>query len=113
MDEGRELLILKSSRRVFLTCIIFLFSFSLLLDEVHSAELAVLKGDVDGNGAVTANDALMVTKYLKGKITLTPEQIILADMNNDGIIDNADVVSILSIHVGTQTEKKRQKCQRI
>ncbi|WP_413409360.1 fibronectin type III domain-containing protein [Paenibacillus amylolyticus] len=62
-----------------------------------------LKGDVDGNGAVTANDALMVTKYLKGKITFTPEQIILADMNNDGIIDESDVKNILSFSVSNSS----------
>jgi hypothetical protein len=57
-------------------------------------------GDGDGDGKVTANDALLLTKYIKGKITLTPQQLQALDMNGDGILDNDDVKIILAISVG-------------
>lgn len=57
-------------------------------------------GDADGDGKVTASDALLLTKYIKGKITLTPQQLQSLDMNGDGILDNEDVKIILAISVG-------------
>jgi|GEM_PF-1157566 len=42
----------------------------------------VMLGDVDGNGAITINDALLVAKYLVDPVSypLTEEQLILADV---------------------------------
>ncbi|WP_136607693.1 dockerin type I domain-containing protein [Paenibacillus dokdonensis] len=60
----------------------------------------VVMGDADGDGKVTAADALLLTKYIKGKITLTPEQLQALDMNGDGQWDDEDVKAILAISVG-------------
>lgn len=60
----------------------------------------VVKGDADGDGKVTAADALLLTKYIKGKITLTPEQLQALDMNGDGKWDDEDVKAILAAAVG-------------
>ncbi|PQP80574.1 hypothetical protein C0Q44_27145 [Paenibacillus sp. PCH8] len=60
----------------------------------------VLKGDVNGDGVISSGDALLVTKHIKGTITLTPEQIKAADMNNDGLIDKTDSGSIMDIFLG-------------
>ena len=49
---------------------------------------------------VTAADALLLTKYMKGKITLTPEQLHALDMNGDGKWDDEDVKAILAIAIG-------------
>ncbi|MCD1261193.1 hypothetical protein B5M42_020550 [Paenibacillus athensensis] len=62
--------------------------------------VGVLKGDANGDGLVTPADALMVTKYTQGKITLTDEQKKALDMNNDGYVDAVDAQLILNIYLG-------------
>jgi photosystem II stability/assembly factor-like uncharacterized protein len=57
-------------------------------------------GDADGDGKVTASDALLLTKYIKGKVTLTPQQLQALDMNGDGKWDDEDIKIILAISVG-------------
>ncbi|MGN7167532.1 dockerin type I domain-containing protein [Paenibacillus cellulositrophicus] len=61
---------------------------------------AFVMGDADGDGKVTAADALLLSKYIKGKITLTPEQLQALDMNGDGKWDDEDVKAILAVSVG-------------
>ncbi|MBJ9992088.1 hypothetical protein IAE55_25650 [Paenibacillus sp. S28] len=61
---------------------------------------AFVLGDADGDGKVTAADALLLSKYIKGKITLTPEQLQALDMNGDGKWDDEDVKAILAVSVG-------------
>lgn len=60
----------------------------------------IIKGDTSGDGIVTAADALMLTKYLKGNIQLTPEELEAADVNGDGVVDDKDVKAILAIITG-------------
>ncbi|SEL29509.1 dockerin type I domain-containing protein [Paenibacillus sp. OK003] len=104
---GEKQCSLKISSRLFLIWILlFSFSFTLLSYEVHAAELTVLKGDVNGDGVITPGDAVVVNKYIKGKIALTPEQINIADMNNDGVIDEEDVSSIMGIFLGVTPVSK-------
>ncbi len=52
-------------------------------------------GDVDGDGVLTAGDALIVLRYAVGGESLTPEQLAQADFNGDGVVDSADVLLIL------------------
>lgn len=59
-----------------------------------------VKGDATGDGVVSPADALLITKHMAGKITLTPEQIEALDMNNDGVLDNQDVRLIMDIYLG-------------
>lgn len=67
----------------------------------YTAQYTVfVMGDADGDGKVTAADALLLTKYMKGKITLTPEQLHALDMNGDGKWDDEDVKAILAIAIG-------------
>lgn len=61
---------------------------------------AFVLGDADGDGKVTAADALLLSKHIKGKITLTPEQLQALDMNGDGKWDDEDVKAILAVSVG-------------
>lgn len=56
-------------------------------------ELVTL-GDVDGNGKITVHDALLVAQHIVGLITLSAEELIIADVNQDGTIDSADVAGI-------------------
>ena len=57
-------------------------------------------GDADGDGKVTANDALLLARFIKNKKTLTPEQLHALDMNGDGKWDEEDIKIILAISVG-------------
>ena len=48
-------------------------------------------GDVDMDGVVTGHDTAMVSRYvLDDTYTLTEEQVKLADVNEDGVVDQAD-----------------------
>ncbi|MNW56844.1 hypothetical protein D3C74_345960 [compost metagenome] len=59
-----------------------------------------VKGDLDGSNGVSAADAQLLAKYLKGAITLTADQLAAADFNNDGVVDEADVKAILAFVTG-------------
>lgn len=60
----------------------------------------VIKGDVDGNGKVTAADARIVLRASVGLETLTEEQKNAADYNSDGKVDAADARDIMKASVG-------------
>ncbi|WP_419889705.1 dockerin type I domain-containing protein [Paenibacillus xylanexedens] len=59
-----------------------------------------IKGDANGDGVITPADALLVNKYIKGLITLTPSQIEALDMNDDGILDSKDSALIMGVFLG-------------
>ncbi|MBD2848428.1 hypothetical protein IDH44_24870 [Paenibacillus sp. IB182496] len=67
---------------------------------VYSPQPAYLKGDINGDGQVTPADALFITKYMQGKITLTPLQIEILDMDGNEVLDNTDVQMIMMIYLG-------------
>ncbi|MHA6534097.1 InlB B-repeat-containing protein [Paenibacillus sp. BAC0078] len=60
----------------------------------------IVKGDANGDGILTAADALLLTKYLKGSIQLSPEELEAADVNGDGVVDEKDVKAILAMLTG-------------
>ena len=61
----------------------------------------MLKGDVNGDEKVTAEDALLVLQHVAKKITLTDaDQIEAGDMNGDGKITEHDASLILQTIVG-------------
>ncbi len=57
-------------------------------------------GDVDGDGKVSAADALEVLKSVVGKVTLTDEQKTAADVDGSGKVDATDALDILKKVVG-------------
>ncbi|WP_339845565.1 dockerin type I domain-containing protein [Paenibacillus sp. FSL W7-1088] len=59
-----------------------------------------IKGDANGDGVITPADALLVNKYIKGLITLTPGQIEALDMNDDGVLDAKDSALIMGVYLG-------------
>lgn len=59
---------------------------------VSSAEGTILKGDVDGNGEYTLEDARTVLKMAAGVI---PEDVALADINGDGYVSVDDAIQVL------------------
>jgi hypothetical protein len=55
----------------------------------------VLPGDVDGNGTLTAHDALLVAQHIVGLLTLSAEQLLIADVAEPHpTVDSADVAEI-------------------
>lgn len=60
----------------------------------------VEKGDVNTDGNVAADDALLVLKHAAKLITLTEEQLVIADMNNDVLVDAQDALMILQRAAG-------------
>ncbi|MBR4868232.1 MAG: metallophosphoesterase, partial [Clostridia bacterium] len=76
----------------------------LLAAEAKIAQLeqaaALLYGDVDGDGRVSAADALEVLKAVVGNITLTDEQTVFADVDGDEKISSVDALYILKKVVG-------------
>ncbi len=52
-------------------------------------------GDVDLDGKVTAEDALLVLRASSGTDTLTAAQVKLADVTYDGKINSVDALRIL------------------
>ena len=61
---------------------------------------AIIYGDVDGDGKVTATDALEVLKSVVGKVTLDETQFAAADTDGNGKADAADALNILKKVVG-------------
>lgn len=59
---------------------------------------AASKGDVNGDGNVLSNDALMVLQYSVGQLKTIDKT--KADVNKDGAVNSADALTILQICVG-------------
>ncbi|MGN0604955.1 MAG: dockerin type I repeat-containing protein [Oscillospiraceae bacterium] len=60
----------------------------------------LIAGDIDGDGKLTANDALNILQAVTDVINLNEEQKSLADMDNDGEITSADALIVLQYIVG-------------
>ena len=55
----------------------------------------ILKGDVNNDGNVRSNDAILALRIASGLIEPTPEQRQAADMNGDGMVRSNDAILIL------------------
>ena len=63
-------------------------------------ENAVLSGDLDGDGAVTSADAVLLARYLVDLAELTDNQFRAADVDRDGAVTSADAVMVARYLVG-------------
>ena len=61
---------------------------------------AIVAGDVNCDGIVEYDDVMLAYQASLGEITLTEEQMPMADMNDDNVIDNTDVEMIYQIYTG-------------
>jgi len=61
-------------------------------------------GDVNEDGTIATEDAVMILKHLAGNITLSRTQMQAADTSKDGSIDTEDAVRILKKLAGNITE---------
>ena len=88
---------LKDAQKALVTNLDKLLAVEAALDELLPD---VMFGDVDGDGAVSASDALEVLKSVVGKVTFTDDQKLAADVTGDGKADAADALDILKKVVG-------------
>ena len=59
-----------------------------------------LLGDVNGDGFVTPEDAMLILQMLVGLVDWTPRALLLGDINGDGQVDTTDAALILRMVVG-------------
>lgn len=59
-------------------------------------------GDIDGDGFVTSNDALLVGQYLVGLVSLSSEQLRRADVDGDGQVTAMDAMMINQYALGVR-----------
>ena len=67
---------------------------------IYPSASSGIKGDVDGDGLITSNDALLVLRYSVQLEEFDEETVQLADVNGDGAADSADSLAILRYSVG-------------
>ncbi|MFB5268633.1 dockerin type I domain-containing protein [Paenibacillus enshidis] len=63
----------------------------------------IVKGDINGKDGVSPADALLLKKYLRGEdigFEFGPAELEAADVNSDGVVNEADVQAILAMFTG-------------
>jgi len=65
-----------------------------------TVEKSMLLGDINGDEAIDAGDAVLISRYDAGFITLTAEQLEAGDVNGDGTVDAGDAVIISRYDAG-------------
>ncbi|MDR2713103.1 MAG: dockerin type I domain-containing protein, partial [Clostridiales bacterium] len=75
--------------------------FSDLKLQVKPGNLIIgIMGDIDGNGLITPEDAMLLLQMYVGLIPWTPRALLVGDINGDGVIDPVDAAMILRMVVG-------------
>ena len=70
---------------------------------VKDASLISRLGDVDGDGVISAKDALMILQHIGGEVLLTDDQFRRADLNSDGELSAVEALCILQFINGKVT----------
>lgn len=86
MDFKKKLAVVLSAATVLMSAVPAL--------SVSGANAGYIKGDIDGDGKVGTSDIVAVSNYITGKGELTEDQLIIADMNDDGIVNVFDQMLI-------------------
>ena len=66
------------------------------IEEISAPEKLLQKGDLDGDGDYTIDDAMLALNAVSGKITLDAKQEKAADVTGDGKLTIADAIKILN-----------------
>lgn len=77
-----------------LICTVMLFVLISAVLPVQAAKKSIIYGDVNGDGAVTDEDADLISEHLAKVIKLEGDAFIAADVNGDGRLSLADVISV-------------------
>lgn len=72
--------------------------------KVNTLQYVANLGDVNTDGAITANDALVALRATVGKIQLDDDRVARADVNGDGKVDAKDALEMLQFTVGNRKE---------
>jgi len=72
----------------------------ILVDGIITIAEGCLKGDVNGDGQIRSNDAILTLRIAAGLMEATDEQLCAADMNSDGRIRSNDAILILRTAAG-------------
>ena len=67
---------------------------------VAQGEETTTPGDLDGDGLVLINDAIIVYRAVAGSSAVTPEELEKMDMNGDGLLLMNDAIAIYKIAAG-------------
>jgi hypothetical protein len=59
-----------------------------------------LIGDINGDGIITPEDAIILLQMYVGLILWTPQALLVGDINGDGVVDTTDSALILRMIVG-------------
>jgi len=62
-------------------------------EENKPVSVSLMRGDINGDGDITVEDAVLLQKYLKNQQTFTKKQFQRADLNQDGIVNVFDTVA--------------------
>lgn len=82
-----------------------LTAYASLKNTMDALEMSFILGDVNGDGEVTARDALMVMRAVNGKVNLTETQKKAADVVADGEITARDALLIQKVVNGKASFK--------
>jgi methionine-rich copper-binding protein CopC len=91
---------LKSRKRAWSTITVVLLFALLFLFLVTPAVLATMYGDINEDGEIDVRDVVLIQRHVLGKITLTAQQKVLANVKGFGEIDARDVVLIMQRSLG-------------
>jgi uncharacterized repeat protein (TIGR02543 family) len=63
-----------------------------------------IRGDIDGDGAITMGDMIILMDCLSGIRTLTPEELLAADIDGDGAPTMGDLIILMDYLSGVRAE---------
>lgn len=69
---------------------------AILLYETGDVPAQTVSGDVNGDGAVTVDDAILILRHVASLETLGDDALKAADVNADGALDVNDAIAILT-----------------
>lgn len=97
--KGETVEVQKDEQGYFITC-----PDAMVVVTGEFEQKAGVMGDVDGDGEVTTTDALHILQHFVGSREFNEQQLALADVNSDKIVDISDALSALLIAVGYAPE---------
>ncbi len=83
-----------------LSCVAEDGRYAIVMHKPVTCGSAGVLGDADGNGTVTANDALLLMRYALGLIPASALDLSVADVNGDGFVNANDALMVMRAALG-------------